>query len=90
MVKIRSILLNSLINFINNLLRTPDLLLYNSADDSFETTSTVNAVIESTGSINYLPPGMFKSTCVIKVEDFPFDDQICELKFGRLLIDNYI
>jgi nicotinic acetylcholine receptor len=58
-------------------------LLYNSADDSFDTTAKVNAVLESTGDINYLPPGMFKSTCVIKVDDFPFDEQICSLKFGR-------
>jgi nicotinic acetylcholine receptor len=58
-------------------------LLYNSADDSFDSTSKVNAVIESNGGVSYIPPGMFKSTCVIKVEDFPFDEQVCALKFGR-------
>jgi len=32
---------------------------------------------------SYLPPGMFKSICIIKIENFPFDEQHCELKFGR-------
>ncbi len=58
-------------------------MLYNSADETFDSTSKVNAVIEHDGSISYLPPGMFRSTCIIKVEEFPFDDQVCQLKFGR-------
>ncbi len=58
----------------------PDLLLYNSADDSFSVGATVNAVIYSSGDVSYLPPGMFKSTCIIKIDDFPFDEQICKLK----------
>ena len=61
---------------------TPDLLLYNSAD-VFDTTSKVNGVIESNGEVCYLPPGMFQSTCMILVDDFPFDEQSCPLKFGR-------
>jgi hypothetical protein len=60
----------------------PDLLLYNSADDSFDTTSKVNAVISYDGTVSYLPPGMFKATCMIKIDDFPFDEQKCSLKFG--------
>ena len=63
-----------------------DLLLYNSAGESFDSTTKVNAIIEYTGAVSYVPPGMFRSTCSIKVQDFPFDDQICHLKFGRLLI----
>ncbi len=35
---------------------TPDLLLYNSADE-FETTSKVNALIEWDGNVCYVPPG---------------------------------
>lgn len=58
------------------------MLLYNSADDSFDATSKVNAVLHYTGEVNYLPPGMFKSTCPIKIDDFPFDEQKCPLKFG--------
>ena len=40
----------------------------------------MNAVIYSSGDVSYLPPGMFKSTCIIKIDDFPFDEQICKLK----------
>ena len=49
--------------------------------------ATVNAVIYFDGSVTYLPPGMFKSTCIIKIDDFPFDEQVCELKFGSWTYD---
>ena len=65
---------------------TPDLLLYNSADE-FDTTAKVNALIEWDGHVCYVPPGMFKSTCPILVESFPFDDQTCTLKFGSWTYD---
>ena len=67
----------------------PDLLLYNSADNSFSVGGTVNAVIYYDGTVTYLPPGMFKSTCLIRIDDFPFDQQICELKFGRYEANKY-
>jgi hypothetical protein len=56
--------------------------LYNSASDSFEVNAAVNAVLYYTGDVSYLPPGMFKSTCPIAISDFPFDEQLCPLKFG--------
>lgn len=64
----------------------PDLLLYNSAD-VFETKANVNAVLESDGTVNFLPPGMFKSTCQIEIYHFPFDMQSCSLKFGSWTYD---
>ena len=65
---------------------TPDLLLYNSAE-LFDTTSKVNAIIESNGNVCYLPPGVFKATCSIDVDNFPFDEQICTVKFGSWTYD---
>ena len=62
----------------------PDLLLYNSAGDSFDPKTGVNAVVYNTGDVSYLPPGMFRSTCQIEIDQFPFDEQKCNLKFGRL------
>lgn len=50
-------------------------------------TSNVNAVLSYTGEVSYLPPGMFKSTCLIKIDDFPFDEQKCSLKFGSWTYD---
>jgi hypothetical protein len=55
----------------------------NSADDSFDPKSNVNALLFHTGKVHYLPPGLFKSTCVINVEKFPYDEQTCALRFGR-------
>ena len=38
--------------------------------------------LSSTGDVNYIPPGIIKSTCKVDVGWFPFDDQLCPLKFG--------
>lgn len=35
----------------------------------------------------YVPPGMFKSTCSINITWFPFDEQVCKLKFGSWTYD---
>jgi len=60
----------------------PDLLLYNSADERFDGTFQTNIVVSKDGSMLYVPPGIFKSTCKIDITWFPFDDQHCDLKFG--------
>jgi hypothetical protein len=61
--------------------------LFNSAGDTFDVISKVNAVVSSNGEVSFLPPGMFKSTCPIKIDDFPFDEQNCSLKFGSWTYD---
>ncbi|XP_064652958.1 neuronal acetylcholine receptor subunit alpha-7-like isoform X5 [Lineus longissimus] len=60
----------------------PDILMYNSADESFDGTFPVNMVVTHDGNTTYIPPGMFKSTCKIDITWFPFDDQFCDMKFG--------
>ncbi|PAA46756.1 hypothetical protein BOX15_Mlig029137g2 [Macrostomum lignano] len=65
----------------------PDILLYNSADEKFDGTYPTNVVIEHTGNMNFIPPGMFRSTCKIDTTWFPFDTQICKLKFGSWSYD---
>ncbi|XP_034758086.2 neuronal acetylcholine receptor subunit alpha-7-like isoform X1 [Acipenser ruthenus] len=60
----------------------PDILLYNSADERFDATFHTNVLVNSTGHCQYLPPGIFKSSCYIDVRWFPFDVQRCDLKFG--------
>jgi len=64
------------------LIWTPDLLMYNSADEKFDGTYQTNVVVSNEGSCLYVPPGIFKSTCKIDITWFPFDDQLCDLKFG--------
>jgi len=61
---------------------TPDLLMYNSADEKFDGTFQTNVVVSDNGTCLYVPPGIFKSTCKIDIAWFPFDDQKCDLKFG--------
>uniref|UniRef100_A0A1I8EP52 Neur_chan_LBD domain-containing protein n=1 Tax=Wuchereria bancrofti TaxID=6293 RepID=A0A1I8EP52_WUCBA len=60
----------------------PDILLYNSVDSAFDSTFKVNAISNNDGSITWIPPGIFKISCKIDIYWFPFDEQICFLKFG--------
>merc|ERR1719270_795592 len=60
----------------------PDILMYNSASESFDGTYPTNVVVTSEGKCTYIPPGIFMSTCKIDITWFPFDDQNCEMKFG--------
>ena len=39
-------------------------------------------VVTNEGHCTYIPPGIFKSTCLIDITWFPFDDQECGMKFG--------
>ncbi|CAF0745794.1 unnamed protein product, partial [Didymodactylos carnosus] len=51
---------------------TPDILLYNSADEKFDATMKTNLVLQHNGSILYVPPGIFKSICPVDISDYPF------------------
>lgn len=53
-----------------------------SADGNYEVSFMSNALVYGDGSINWIPPAIYKSSCSIDVEYFPFDEQICDLKFG--------
>ncbi|CAM1330620.1 CHRNA7 (predicted) [Pycnogonum litorale] len=66
---------------------TPDVLMYNSADEKFDGTFHTNVILLSNGSLSWVPPGIFKSTCKIDIQWFPFDDQKCSLKFGSWTYD---
>jgi len=70
------------IRFPPNLIWTPDILMYNSASEAFDSTFPTNVVVTSAGLCTYIPPGMFKSSCPIDITWFPFDEQNCEMKFG--------
>ncbi|KAF8367388.1 acr-11 [Pristionchus pacificus] len=61
----------------------PDILLYNSAAEDFDSTYKSNLLVYSTGDVTWIPPGVLKFVCsTIDVTWFPFDDQVCQLKFG--------
>uniref|UniRef100_A0A667Z9P3 Neuronal acetylcholine receptor subunit alpha-7 n=1 Tax=Myripristis murdjan TaxID=586833 RepID=A0A667Z9P3_9TELE len=78
------------LRFSPNQVWTPDILLYNSAHDKFDATFKTNVLVNSSGFCEYLPPGIFVSTCNVDVRWFPFDIQRCELKFGSWTFDGWL
>ncbi|XP_072304114.1 cholinergic receptor, nicotinic, alpha 11 [Eucyclogobius newberryi] len=78
------------LRFSHDQIWTPDILLYNSADDDFDSTFKTNILVNSSGYAEYLPPGIFMSTCNVDVRWFPFDIQKCELKFGSWTYDGWL
>ena len=69
---------------------TPDILLYNSANENFDATFPTNIVVRSTGQCEQIPPGIFKSTCRIDITWFPFDDQVIKVQIKKLHHDNSV
>uniref|UniRef100_A0A336LWR4 CSON004115 protein n=1 Tax=Culicoides sonorensis TaxID=179676 RepID=A0A336LWR4_CULSO len=57
------------------------------ADGNFEVTLATKATIYSQGLVEWKPPAIYKSSCEIDVEYFPFDEQTCVLKFGSWTYD---
>ncbi|KAF4014031.1 hypothetical protein G4228_005484 [Cervus hanglu yarkandensis] len=55
-----------------------------SNDGSFQISYSCNVLIYPSGSVYWLPPAIFRSSCPISVTYFPFDWQNCSLKFSSL------
>jgi nicotinic acetylcholine receptor len=60
-----------------------------SADGNFEVTLSTKATVYSNGLVEWKPPAIFKSSCEIDVEYFPFDEQTCVMKFGTWTYDGF-
>ncbi|XP_042208191.1 acetylcholine receptor subunit alpha-L1-like [Homarus americanus] len=67
----------------------PDIVLYNNADGEYIITTMTKAVLHHNGIVTWSPPAIFKSSCVIDVRYFPFDQQDCFMKFGSWTYDGY-
>ncbi|GAB6032036.1 hypothetical protein CHUAL_010405 [Chamberlinius hualienensis] len=65
----------------------PDILLYNNADASNSAIVSTNVIINSTGEVTWLSHAIFKSTCNIDVNFFPFDVQHCQMRFASWTYD---
>lgn len=60
-----------------------DITLYNNADyDEDSTLISTQVIIQSNGSVTWLSTSIYRSTCSINIEYFPFDTQNCSLSFG--------
>uniref|UniRef100_A0A0N4ZYX0 Nicotinic acetylcholine receptor n=1 Tax=Parastrongyloides trichosuri TaxID=131310 RepID=A0A0N4ZYX0_PARTI len=60
----------------------PDIVLFNNADGNYEVSFMCNVVINHKGEMLWVPPAIYKSSCIIVVDYFPFDIQTCHLIFG--------
>jgi nicotinic acetylcholine receptor len=58
-----------------------------SADEDIDSKFPTNIVVYSDGTCNWLPLGLYISSCAIDIRWFPFDDQKCKLKFGSWTYD---
>ncbi|QQP53916.1 Uncharacterized protein FKW44_006561, partial [Caligus rogercresseyi] len=67
----------------------PDIILYNNADGDYIVTTMTKAILHYDGKVVWTPPAIFKSSCEIDVEFFPFDKQTCFLKFGSWSFDGF-
>ena len=61
-----------------------------SADGNYEVTIMTKAVLHYSGKVMWNPPAIYKSSCEIDVEFFPFDEQKCFMKFGSWTYDGYM
>ncbi|XP_005997427.3 acetylcholine receptor subunit gamma [Latimeria chalumnae] len=59
----------------------PDIVLENNIDGNFEITLYINVLVSPNGNIYWLPPAIYRSSCSIIVNYFPFDWQNCSLVF---------
>jgi nicotinic acetylcholine receptor len=57
-------------------------LRFNNADGNYEVSYHSNVVVDYQGNVIWVPPAIYKSSCRIDVEYFPFDEQVCAMIFG--------
>ncbi|XP_063979144.1 neuronal acetylcholine receptor subunit alpha-7-like [Diachasmimorpha longicaudata] len=68
----------------------PDTILYNNADPQYSSAViNTNVIVSYTGEVVWLSHGIFRSSCNIDVEFFPFDVQTCALKWASWTYDGY-
>ena len=60
-----------------------------SADGDYIVKTMTKAILHFNGIVVWTPPAIFKSSCEIDVEFFPFDRQTCFLKFGSWTFDGF-
>ncbi|XP_071494110.1 neuronal acetylcholine receptor subunit alpha-10-like [Diadema antillarum] len=70
----------------------PDVTLYDNADsnDYVAHSRSSNALVNYNGNVDlWSKPTLVKSTCKIDVKFFPFDEQMCSMKFGSWTYNSF-
>ncbi|VDK40055.1 unnamed protein product [Taenia asiatica] len=65
----------------------PDIVLYNNADGKYEITTLTRAEVFFNGTVRWMPPALYLSACRIDMEYFPYDEQICSMRFSSWTYD---
>ncbi|KAL3314384.1 hypothetical protein Ciccas_006994 [Cichlidogyrus casuarinus] len=71
-----------------DLIWLPDIVLFDDAKGKYNFQTNSNAKVFFDGTVKLTVPGVFKSVCIIDVEFFPYDVQLCGMKFGSLTYDS--
>ncbi|XP_061094930.1 acetylcholine receptor subunit delta-like [Conger conger] len=62
----------------------PEFVLENNNDAQFQVAYYCNVLVYPDGYVTWQPPAIYRSSCTINVNYFPFDWQNCTLKFSFL------
>ena len=55
---------------------------YSAAEAGIQHYGNTNALVEPNGDVLWVPPGHFKAYCKMNMRQWPFDTQVCQMKFG--------
>ena len=68
---------------------TPDIYLYNTAENPLENLKYSNIEVDNNGNIIWSRPGLIKATCSFDLTNFPYDRQLCKIKLGSWTYNGY-